>query len=55
MIGVVGSSIIMAIGTFVLAALLNADQVGLYGMALIPSTIIGYFRDWGVNSALTRR
>lgn len=45
----------MAIGTFVLAALLNADQVGLYGMALIPSTIIGFFRDWGVNSALTQQ
>ncbi|MCW4030137.1 MAG: oligosaccharide flippase family protein [Candidatus Bathyarchaeota archaeon] len=55
MIGVAGSSIIMAIGTFVLAALLNADQVGLYGMALIPSTIIGFFRDWGVNSALTQQ
>lgn len=24
-------------------------------MALIPSTLIGYFRDWGVNSALTQR
>jgi O-antigen/teichoic acid export membrane protein len=55
MIGVAGSSIIMAIGTFVLAALLNADQVGLYGMALIPSIIISYFRDWGVNSALTQQ
>ncbi len=55
LIGVAGSTIIMAIGTFVLAALLDADQVGLYGMALIPSTIIGFFRDWGVNSALTQR
>ena len=45
----------MAIGTFVLAALLNADQVGLYGMALIPSTTIGFFRDWGINSALTQQ
>lgn len=55
LLGVAGSSIIMAIGTLVLAGLLPVAQVGLYGIALIPSSIIGYFRDWGVNSALTQR
>lgn len=55
LIGVAGSSIIMAIGTLVLAGLLPPSDVGLYGVALIPSSLIGYFRDWGVNSALTQR
>ncbi len=55
LIGVAGSTVIMAIGTIVLAWLLNPEQVGLYGMALIPSGIINFFRDWGVNSALTQR
>ena len=55
LIGVAGSTVIMAIGTIVLAWLLKPDQVGLYGIALIPSGIINFFRDWGVNSALTQR
>ena len=55
LIGVAGSTIIMAIGTLVLAALLPASDVGLYGMAFIPSSIINYFRDCGVNSAMTQQ
>ncbi|MCW3995063.1 MAG: oligosaccharide flippase family protein [Candidatus Bathyarchaeota archaeon] len=55
LIGVAGSTIIMSIGTLVLAALLPVEGVGLYGMALIPSSIINFFRDWGVNSALTQQ
>ena len=55
LIGVAGSAIIMAIGTLVLAALLPVNQVGLYGIALIPSTIINFFRDWGVNYAMTQQ
>jgi O-antigen/teichoic acid export membrane protein len=55
LIGVAGSTIIMAIGTLILAGLLQVNQLGLYGMALIPSSIINYFRDWGVNSALTQK
>jgi O-antigen/teichoic acid export membrane protein len=55
LIGVVGSTLIMAIGTLILAGLLPVNEVGLYGMALIPSSIINFFRDWGVNSALTRQ
>jgi len=55
LIGVAGSTIIMAVGTLVLAALLRVDELGLYGMALIPSTIINFFRDLGVNSALTQQ
>ncbi len=55
LIGVVGSTVIMAVGTLVLAGLLQVNELGLYGMALIPSSIINFFRDWGVNSAMTQQ
>jgi stage V sporulation protein B len=55
LIGVAGSTIIMAIGTLIITGLLPVADVGLYGMALIPSSIISYFRDWGVNSAITQQ
>ena len=55
LIGVAGSTIILAIGTLILAALLGVDELGLYGIALIPSSIINFFRDLGVNSALTQQ
>ena len=31
------------------------EELGLYGVALIPSSMINYFRDWGVNSAMTQQ
>jgi O-antigen/teichoic acid export membrane protein len=55
LIGVVGSTVILAIGTLVLATLLSPEGVGLYGMALIPFTIISFFRDWGINNALIQQ
>lgn len=55
LIGVIGSTVIMAVGTIVLAMLLSDAELGLYGVALIPSTIINFFRDWGVNSAMTQQ
>jgi O-antigen/teichoic acid export membrane protein len=55
LLGVVGSTVIMALGTILLGMLLPVEGVGLYGMALIPANIINYFRDWGVNSALTKQ
>jgi O-antigen/teichoic acid export membrane protein len=55
LIGVAGSTIIMAIGTIILAILLPVNEVGLYGMAMIPATMISYFRDWGISSALTQK
>jgi O-antigen/teichoic acid export membrane protein len=54
LIGVASSTIIMAIGTIILARLLAPDDYGLYTVALIPSTLINLFRDWGVNSAMTK-
>ena len=55
LIGVALSTVVLAVGTLVLASMLPTSDVGLYGTALIPSTIISFFRDWGVNSALTQR
>ena len=55
LIGVVASTVIMALGTLVLAGLLSVDELGLYGIVLIPSSMIGFFRDWGVNSAMIQQ
>jgi len=55
LLGVVASTVILAVGTIVLGFLLTRNELGLYGVALIPSGIINYFRDWGVNSAMTKQ
>jgi stage V sporulation protein B len=55
LIGVVGSTVILAVGTLILATLLSPEGVGLYGMALIPFTMISFFRDWGINNALIQK
>jgi O-antigen/teichoic acid export membrane protein len=34
---------------------LSADDLGLYAIVLIPSTMIAFFRDLGVNSAMTQK
>ena len=52
--GVATSTITMAIGTIILARLMTPEEYGLYSIALIPSYMIILFRDWGVNSAITR-
>jgi len=54
LIGVAASTIIMAVGTIILGRLLTPDEYGLYGIVLIPLTMINLFRDWGINSAMTR-
>jgi O-antigen/teichoic acid export membrane protein len=48
------STVIMAVGTIILARLLMPDEYGLYSIVLIPSLTISLFRDWGVDSAMTR-
>jgi O-antigen/teichoic acid export membrane protein len=53
-IGVTVSTIIMAISTIILARLMTPEEYGLYSIALIPSYMIILFRDWGVNSAITK-
>jgi O-antigen/teichoic acid export membrane protein len=44
----------MAIGTIILGRLMTPEEYGLYSIALIPSYMAILFRDWGVNSAITR-
>lgn len=53
-IGVVTSTLIMALGTIILARLMTPQEYGLYSIALIPSYTFILFRDWGVNSAITK-
>jgi len=53
-IGVAVSTIIMAVGTIILGNLLHESGYGLYAITLTPALMIGLFRDWGVNSAMTK-
>jgi len=53
-IGIATSTLIMALGTIILARLMTPEEYGLYSIALIPSYTFILFRDWGVNSALTK-
>ncbi|MCL2642487.1 MAG: oligosaccharide flippase family protein [Candidatus Bathyarchaeota archaeon] len=55
LIGVVGSTVIMALGSLILASLLTPEELGLYSLVLIPSAVIAFFRDLGVNSAMTQK
>ncbi len=52
--GLVISTVISSIATIFIARLLGSDLYGLYGIALITPTLIGTFRDWGINSAMVR-
>ncbi len=54
LVGVATSTVIMAVGAIILGRLLTTDEYGLYGIVFIPSTMINLFRDWGINSAMTR-
>jgi O-antigen/teichoic acid export membrane protein len=54
LIGVAASTIIMAVGSIILGRMLTQDEYGLYGIALAPSALINLFRDWGINSAMTK-
>ncbi len=56
LIGVVISTVIMAAGTIILTRFMpSSAEYGLYGAALIPASIINYFRDWGINYAMTKQ
>jgi O-antigen/teichoic acid export membrane protein len=52
--GLVASTVIQAAGTIYMASLLSPGEMGFYTLALVAPTLIGLFRDWGVNSALVR-
>ena len=53
-LGQIVSTLIMAVGTIILARLLSQAEYGLYSIALIPSLTISLFRDWGVGAAMTK-
>jgi O-antigen/teichoic acid export membrane protein len=54
LIGVAVSTIILAVGSIILGRLLTPDEYGLYGIVVVPATMINLFRDWGINSAMTK-
>ena len=54
LIGVVASTLIVAISSIILGRLLSTADYGLYGIVLVPSTLIILFRDWGVNTAMIK-
>jgi stage V sporulation protein B len=54
LIGVAVSTIILAVSAIILGRLLTTSEYGLYGIVLVPATLINLFRDWGINSAMTK-
>ena len=53
-IGQTSSTIIMAVGTIILARLMLPEEYGVYAVALIPSMMINHFHDWGIGPAMTK-
>jgi len=53
-IGKAASTVIMAVGTIILARLMLPAEYGLYSIALISPLMIGLFQDWGVSLAMTK-
>jgi stage V sporulation protein B len=52
--GLVVSTVISSAATIFVARLLGSNLYGLYGIVLAAPTLIGIFRDWGVNTAMVR-
>jgi O-antigen/teichoic acid export membrane protein len=52
--GIVASTVISAVGTIFIANLLGPDNYGLYAIALAAPSLIGNFRDWGINTAAVK-
>jgi O-antigen/teichoic acid export membrane protein len=48
------STVIMAIGTIIMGAIILDGDYGLFTIAMIPATTLLLFQDWGVSSAVTR-
>jgi stage V sporulation protein B len=53
-LGVSISSIVSAVSVILLMKLLTPPEYGLVTIAMISPTLIGLFRDWGVNSAMIK-
>ena len=52
--GVVVSAAVSAVGVIVLARVLSPQNYGLYTIALIAPSLLGIFRDWGMNLAVIK-
>jgi O-antigen/teichoic acid export membrane protein len=52
--GIVVSTVVSALGLIVLARVLPPQDYGVYTIALTAPTLIGIFRDWGINSAMIK-
>lgn len=52
--GMIVSSLILSVASILIARLLGSNLYGLYTIALTIPSFIGIFRDWGINSAVTR-
>jgi O-antigen/teichoic acid export membrane protein len=52
--GLVASTVISAVGTIIIAGLLGEANYGLYVISVTAPALIALFRDWGVNTAITR-
>jgi O-antigen/teichoic acid export membrane protein len=55
LIGSVVASVVMALGNLFLNDFLTVDLLGVLSTVVMPATVIGFFRDLGVNSAITQR
>ncbi len=54
LLGLVASTLISSAGTIFIARLLGSDNYGLYAIVLTVPNLVSIFRDWGVNTAMTR-
>lgn len=52
--GLVLSRVISAIGTIIVARMLMPADYGLFAIAMVPPTLLGLFRHWGLNQALIK-
>jgi len=53
-IGMMISNGIMALGTFLIASFLPAQEYGLYAVTLVIPSLLGLFQDLGINSAIIK-
>lgn len=52
--GLIVSTVISSVGTIFIAKLLGDESYGLYAIAINAPIIFANFRDWGINTAITR-
>jgi len=53
-IGKAASTVILAVGSIILARLMTPTEYGLYTIALVPSVTMSLFRDWGIGRAMAK-